>query len=536
MKKTVLTLILLAMATSIMAGGIVHNTNQSASFIRMPARDAAFGIDAVYYNPAGLIKLKDGLHFSLSNQYITQTRNIESTFPGMNRSEFEGGVTAPLFPSFYAAYKKNKFAVSFGFNPIGGGGSAFFEDGLPSFEQQVAILPMALSAGGVPTNDYSFETEFEGQSIIYGFQGGLTYQVHDQLSLSVGARYVTVSNSYNGYLRNIMINPNRPDLGYNGTLMSAPLFFDEFSAYLFNVSQVLQGTGNSLQPIIDQGGGSVPLENGTMAGLSPQEVAQLQGAITQVGGDPSGMTIAQAQMFFFGASQGFADNSQEMANNADATQDMEVDATQSGSGITPIIGMNMQFTDNFNISVKYEFQTKINVKNSTTVDDVGLYPDGLEVPNDLPAMLSVGLQYRPVDRLGIHAGVHHYFDRKVKYGKTLGGEFVGNDKLMETDYMEAAFGLEFAITEKFLISAGYLRTQTGVNEIYQSDLSHSLSTNSFGGGLRYSFSENFGLNLGVMNTWYVEDEREFMSPMVGAYKEIYNRKAFVAAIGLDISF
>ena len=536
MKKTVITLSLLVMAISALAGGIVHNTNQSASFIRMPARDAVFGIDAVYYNPAGLVKLNNGFHISLNNQYITQTRNIKSTFPGMNRSEFEGGVTAPLFPSVYAAYKLNKFAISFGFNPIGGGGSALFEEGLPAFEMQPSMIPAALTAGGVPTTAYSFDTEFEGQSIMYGFQGGITYQIHDEISLFAGARYVTVSNAYNGYLRNIMINPNRPDLGYNGAMMSAPLFFTEFAGYLQVVSNTLLGTGQNLQPIIDGGGGAVPLSQGTMAGLTPEQVAQLQGAITQVGGDPSGMTIAQAQMFFFGASQSFANNSKQMENNAAATQDMEVDATQSGSGIVPIIGVNLQFAENFNIGIKYEFKTKINVKNSTKIDDVGLYPDGLEVPSDLPAMLSVGMQYAPFKRLKLHAGVHHYFDRKVSYGKKINDEFVTNAAFMETDFMEAAFGLEFDITEKFLISAGYLRTQTGVKENYQSDLSHSLSTNSLGGGLRFKFTPNIGLNLGVMNTWYIEDEREFVSPFAGAYKEIYNRKAFVAAIGLDLSF
>lgn len=536
MKKTVLTLSLLAVTITIMAGGIVHNTNQSASFIRMPARDAAFGIDAVYYNPAGLVKLNNGFHISLSNQFITQTRKIESTFPGMNRNEFEGGVTAPLFPTVYAAYKKDRFAVSFGFNPIGGGGSALYEEGLPSFEMQPSMIPAALTAGGVPTTDYSFDTRFEGSSVFYGFQGGITYQIHDEISLFAGARYVTISNAYNGYLRNIQINPTFTPLGYDGTMRSAPTFFMEFSGYLNNVSQTLQGTGQNLQPIIDGGGGGVPLSQGTMANLTPEQVALLQGTITQLGGDPSGMTIAEAQAFFFGASQTYAGNAVAMENNAAATQDMEVDATQSGSGIVPIIGVNLQFAENFNIGIKYEFKAKINVKNSTNVDDVGLYPDGLEVPSDLPAMLSVGMQYAPFSRLKLHAGVHHYFDRKVSYGKQINNEFVDNAPFMETDFMEAAFGLEFNITDRFLISAGYLRTQTGVKEIYQSDLSHSLSTNSFGGGFRFNFSENFGLNLGVMNTWYLEDTRDFVSPQMIPYTEIYNRQAFVAAIGLDISF
>ena len=102
---------------------------------------------------------------------------------------------------------------------------------------------------------------------------------------------------------------------------------------------------------------------------------------------------------------------------------------------------------------------------------------------------------------------------------------------MSDDYKEYGLGLEFAITKKLLVSAGYLRTQTGVKEIYQSDLDHSLSTNSFAGGFRYNFTEKIGVDLGVMNTKYNEDTRDF-----GLYKETYNRKNFVAALGIDISF
>jgi len=54
------------------AGGIVTNTNQSAAWVRWLVRDASLGIDAVYYNPAGLTKLDNGFHLSLNNQFIFQ--------------------------------------------------------------------------------------------------------------------------------------------------------------------------------------------------------------------------------------------------------------------------------------------------------------------------------------------------------------------------------------------------------------------------------------------------------------------------------
>jgi long-subunit fatty acid transport protein len=67
MKKNLLLAISFAIASSsLLAGGIMTNTNQSAAYARMLARNATLGIDAVYYNPAGLTKLGNGFHLSLN--------------------------------------------------------------------------------------------------------------------------------------------------------------------------------------------------------------------------------------------------------------------------------------------------------------------------------------------------------------------------------------------------------------------------------------------------------------------------------------
>lgn len=539
MKKTLLILAMSAFAFVTYAGGIVHNTNQSASFIRMPARDASMGLDGVYYNPAGLTWLNDGFHISLNNQSVFQNRNIKTTFPGLNRNEFEGGVVAPLFPSIYAVYKMDKFAFSFGFNPIGGGGSAKFEDGLPSFEMQMASIPAGLARAGIPTTKYSYETNFEGSSIYYGMQAGASYQVNDILSVSLGLRYVMISNSYKGYLSDIMINPMLPGAGFTGEMVKAPTFFNGAATYFGGVSAQLGATGNSLQPILDGGGGGVPLANGTMAGLTAQQVATLQATITGLGGDPTDMTIAQAQGFFNGASAKFDANSKAMSANAIATADKKVDATQSGSGIVPIIGANLKF-DRVNIGLKYEHKASITVKNKTSVDNTGLYPDGAETPSDMPSMLSIGVGFDATSKLKISGGMHYYFDKSAEYGKKLNGEFVKNDKVIDKNFWELGLGAEYEINDKWLVSLGYLRTQTGVMDLYQSDLSHSLSTNSIGGGLKYMATEKIGINLGVMNTSYLEDTRDFGAVVgttnIPAYTETYNRTNFTAAIGVDISF
>lgn len=539
MKKTIITFVFSTLAAVVMAGGIVHNTNQSASFIRNPARDASLGVDATYFNPAGLAFLKNGFHLSVNNQYITQTRNIKSNFPKMNRSEFEGGVVAPIFPSVYAVYKMDKLAFSFGFNPIGGGGSAKFDDGLPSFEMTPSTLPGLLSASGVPTTQYSFDTEFEGKSVIYGMQLGASYKATDMIGVSLGVRYVMMNNAYTGYLKNISINPNYPQAGaeFNGTMVKAPVFFTKFSTYLTGVSTQMTGTASSLQPIIAGGGGSVLLSNGTAAGLTAVQVATLQGTITALGGNPTGLTIAQTQAFFTAQAAGFAANAAKMTAYAHATRDLSVDATQSGSGIVPIIGVNLRVSDQLNIGIKYEHKAAIVVTNKTTVDDVGLYPDGAEVPSNMPSMLALGIGYDATKKLKISGGFHYYFDKNAEYGKKINNVYVKNDKMFDNNFWEGAIGIEYCINDMFMISAGYLRAQTGVKEIYQTDLSHSLTTNSIGGGLKVKAMKNLAVNVGAMKTMYLESVRGFaiQSPPM-AYSEKYNRKAFTMALGVDYSF
>ncbi|MBE0679684.1 MAG: aromatic hydrocarbon degradation protein, partial [Bacteroidales bacterium] len=61
--KKILTLFSALLVTgSLLAGGLVTNTNQSAQYIRLLSRNASTDVDAVYYNPAGLTKLAPGFH------------------------------------------------------------------------------------------------------------------------------------------------------------------------------------------------------------------------------------------------------------------------------------------------------------------------------------------------------------------------------------------------------------------------------------------------------------------------------------------
>ncbi|MFV0289999.1 MAG: OmpP1/FadL family transporter [Mangrovibacterium sp.] len=228
MKK--LSLVVLAALTSVstlFAGGLVTNSNQSAQYIRMGSRNASTEIDAVYYNPAGLTQMRNGWHFSLNSQTVFQDRTIQSTHPLLSDvqskgvAEYVGEVRVPVMPSFFAAYKKGKSAFSFYFGVPGGGGTAEYATGLPSFESQVAGMPVAFNQMGLGTTGYQSDIYFNGSSTYYGFQLNYSYEVNEALSLAAGFRTIVAANAYEGHIAGIKVNPNVPAMGLTGGYMLA---------------------------------------------------------------------------------------------------------------------------------------------------------------------------------------------------------------------------------------------------------------------------------------------------------------------------
>lgn len=523
------------------AGGLVTNTNQSASYTRMQCRDATVGIDAVYYNPAGLTKLSDGFHLSLNNQTIIQTQTIISDYMFISGQPktYTGNVSAPLFPGVYAAYKTGKLAFSLGFNPIGGGGGAEYKTGLPSFENKVAELVPLLGSQSIPTTAYAADIYFKGSSIYLGFQGNVSYAINDKISLAAGLRYVTAKNTYEGYLKNISINPNYPAFGaaFDGTMGLASTFFTAGAATLNGLAAGANAFVTGLQPIVSGGAGATLLANGTSVGLTATQVGQIQQILGAAGLTPAqigAINIATAQGTLAGAAPVFTTKATAMTSYSQQTGDVTVDASESGHGFTPIISANISPSEKLNIAIKYEFKTTLELTTKVANNNGGgIFTDGVKVIADMPAQLVVGLTYKPVDKLLVSTGAHYYFDKNVDYDKS----DVLDVNMINNNFVEYALGLQYGITDKIAASAGWLTTITGVNSNYQDDLSYSLNTNTFGAGIEYRINDMVAVNLGGAYTIYKDGAVEMTSlATVQKYNLSLDKKVMLFALGLDFSF
>jgi long-subunit fatty acid transport protein len=222
----------------------------------------------------------------------------------------------------------------------------------------------------------------------------------------------------------------------------------------------------------------------------------------------------------------------------DDLTNVDVDAEMTGHGITPIISLDIKPIENLNVSLRYEFKTDMDLK--TTVhenkDGNGLFIQDSTVIADLPASISVGVNFKPIPKLMLSGSFNCYFDKNVDYD---GEETAPHTPMIDKNFTEFGLGAEYALSDKLRISAGWETTITSVNDNYQSDQRYDTNTNSFGAGLGYRITNMIDINLGGQYTIYDTYTKNF-DHYLGAYPiavtETYAKKTWLIALGLDFHF
>ena len=181
-----------------------------------------------------------------------------------------------------------------------------------------------------------------------------------------------------------------------------------------------------------------------------------------------------------------------------------LDCDQSGWGMTPIIGLDFKL-NKVNFGIKYEFVTNLNIENKTNrlvvpegmenSDLIKAYADGEQTPNDLPAMLSLAVQYSPIKTLRLSAE-YHFFDDKHA------GMLNDRQRTLKHGTHEYLAGVEWDVHRRLTISGGMQRTNYGLSDEFQTDTSFYCDSYSAGFGARINFNKGWSMDLAYFWTMY----------------------------------
>lgn len=443
-RKLILTSVFTALTVSAYAGGYFTNTNQSVSFLRQPAQTAVIGVNGAYFNPAGVGFLDNGFHLSFDIQTVTQRRYNTTTY-------------APLAYGVDNNGSQSKKYTGKTFAPV-----------LPHFDLA-----------------YNHDNWFA--SFHFGVvTGGGKAKYYDGLSSFETPIAMLVP----------MINTLGKGLGFTSDIVSAYDVDTELVGEQYNFSGQLNlgyrinehwsvSAGVRLNYIYNNYDGSLSNVQ-LMYGDNMLPAATVLGNIISA------------------ASGGSVDAATGAAMAGSLVGDKEIKAHQKDIAFTPILSVDYRVGD-FNFAAKYEFNTKVRLKNDTEVNTTGIstYDDGAVRASDIPAILSLGGLYNIRRNLRVSLGWNYYFDKQSRQYNSATGL---NDKqdLLKRNTYEILGGVEWDINDMFTVSCGAHNTSFGFgkDKEYVSDMSFSTNSVSVGLGGRINVSRKVAFDLAFYKTFY----------------------------------
>lgn len=472
-KKHLLAALALMVSSTTFAGGLLTNTNQNVAFLRNPARDAVIAIDGVYSNPAGVAFLPKGFHLSLNWQAAWQKREMISSAPFYGFNQNNKGITEN-------GLTYNKY-VGTAFAPV-----------IPSFQAAYVINDKWSVSAQFAVGGGGGKCEFDnGLPMFEQLVGG---QMGSTIAGSVPYSY-----------------------GFNQNLIGEQYFYGIQVGATYKICDKVSVFAGA-RGIIAKSGYEGAISNITVNGNGASVYA------TQMN-----QAIAAAQQFAAAGDLANAQYYQALATKAGTAaaimSDYNLDCQQSGLGITPILGVDVNL-GKLNLAAKYEFRTKIELENesSNTANVDALMPayaDGAKVRSDIPALLTLGAQYSVMDNFRLMGGFHYYFDKDAK----------GSATNVAHNTWEVTFGTEYDVNKWLTLSCGGQRTKYNFGSDMQ-DTNFNISSYGLCLGAKAQLCKVLAMNIGYMHSFYGSKEIERGNGIT----DRYTRKNDVVGISLDFKF
>ena len=271
---------------------------------------------------------------------------------------------------------------------------------------------------------------------------------------------------------------------------------------------------------------------------------------------------------------------------------IELSCDQSGLGFTPMLGIDFK-TGRWNFAAKYEFKTRIRLKNKsvnqtpsignlpdnlrnayiaggvpeqaanailsnpviqgamgqlkTQFDSklegaIGEYEDGKKIAGDIPAYLALGVGYSPVNTVRVNVGFHWFDDKHAT-------SYNNRQEKLKRGTLEYNAGVEVDVNKKITLSTGWQNTNYGspdenldtpTSKRYMDDKSFVVSSNSAAIGGVYHINKKMDLNVAYFHTFYqhkkTSENVQLTAQKNFSYNSDYTRNNNVFAVGLDINF
>lgn len=507
--KTVCLTAAIASSSATFAGGLLTNTNQHVAFNRMMSREASIGIDGVYYNPAGVVFMGEGSHLALNWQMAYQTRTIKNDYKLFTNNvnnpttprDFKGKAFAPVIPSFQYAYNKGRWSLQGNFALTGGGGKCTFDNGLGSFEKIVGETAMG-AIGLAKTIDHVANALLT--------PGYITPEGEVELS------------KFKPMFTDNKVFGSKGDYSFNSYMHGRQYYFGLSAGAAYKVNDNFS----------------------VYAGLRGiYATCNYYGYVENI--KVGNMPLYQV-----------LDPSKENSAN------IELSCDQSGIGFTPMLAVDYK-TGRWNFSAKYEFKTRMRLKNKSVnkLPSIGNLDDNLKNQmNKLftgtfkaagmspeQAMIKAEQASQAVlsdqNVVATTSALKQQFDSKINEalgeyadGKKIAGDIpslltvgvgyspidelrinVGfhwfddynatsynnrNKLLKKRGTLEFNAGVEYDVTKKITVSTGWQNTNYGLTDKYMDDKSFVVGSNSVGVGGVYHITKKLDFSVAYFHTFY----------------------------------
>lgn len=502
--KTVCLTAAIASSSATFAGGLLTNTNQHVAFNRMMSREASIGIDGVYYNPAGVVFMGEGSHLAINWQAAWQTRTINNDY-----KLFTNNVNNPTTPRDFKGKAVAPVIPSFQYA---------YNKGRWSLQGNFALT----GGGGKCTFDNglgSFE-KIVSETAMGAI--GLARAIDHAANAILVPGYPQDPTKFTPMFTSDKAFGSKGDYSFNSYMHGRQYYFGLSAGAAYKVSDNFS----------------------VYAGLRGiYATCNYYGYVEDI--KVGNMPLYQV-----------LDPSKENSAN------IELSCDQSGIGFTPMLAVDYK-TGRWNFSAKYEFKTRMRLKNKSVnkLPSIGNLDDNLKnqmnklftgtfmaagMPQEQAMIKAEQTSNKVLEDptvVATTAGLKQQFDSKINEalgeyadGKKIAGDIpslltvgvgyspidelrinVGfhwfddynatsynnrNKLLKKRGTLEFNAGVEYDVTKKITVSTGWQNTNYGLTDEYMDDKSFVVSSNSVGLGGVYHITKKLDFSVAYFHTFY----------------------------------